>query len=280
MKLTLAPLAFGALSIVVGAAACSSAEDGTPCSGTTCADGGTKTSTKQPTSSKTQDASAPQADSGSPQDSGTPVDSGGKDSGKVDASPPTNSELNPYGVAYPIKGLGKAARKGTTPGSVMANLKFSGYPNGDGSKGLQTISLANFFDPQMKQFKILIIAGTANWCGYCKKEIPEIVSAYTQYQAQKIGVLNPVMEATTGQASTQTDLDIWVKAYKHNFTAALDPAGQNLGSYGLSGYPFNVILDARSMEILAVINGSPSEGMLTRAKTYTSWVDKNLATTY
>jgi thiol-disulfide isomerase/thioredoxin len=271
-------LALGTFATLMGGTGCS-ADPVAACEGAACGD--------PPATSDTGDVPVPDA-AGATNDGGSVVDgSGGKaDAGKVDSGGPAadssapGAGLNPYGVAYPTKGLGTTARKGTTPGGVIANLKFDGYPDGDSSKGLQSISIANFFDPQMKKFKVIVVAGTANWCPHCQKEAQEVVSGIAQFNSEKIGFINAVMESKTGQPSTKTDLDSWVTTYKVNFTAVLDPAGKNLGPYGLTGYPFNVVLDARSMEILAIINGRPSEGMLARAKTYASWVDTHAVTTY
>jgi len=55
----------------------------------------------------------------------------------------------PENVPYPNppEGYGSGKRNGATPGSVMRNFKFLGYLNADKSKGLQTIALADYYDP-------------------------------------------------------------------------------------------------------------------------------------
>ncbi len=215
---------------------------------------------------------------------------GGSADGGADSGGPANPEVNPYGVAYPTSGIGKAARKSikvaSAPGSVLENFKFQGYPDGNIDNGLQPMAMANFFDPDMKQFKVVVLAGSGNWCGYCQKEVASVVADLDSYKSEQIGFVNVVLESLSKGVAVQTDLDLWVKKYKINFPVSIFPedapaAGTaNLQPYGLTGLPFNILVDARSMEILAIMNGSPTEGMLARAKTYSAWVDKNPASTF
>ena len=197
----------------------------------------------------------------------------------VDTAPSTGTDVNPYGVPYPTTGLGTTARKGSVAGSVFANLKFTGYPNADSSKGLQPVSMADYFDPEMRKYKIIVIAGTGNWCQYCKKEVQEVVSKYSEFTTEKVGFINAVLESSSRAPATKDDLDAWITNYKITFPTFLDPGGEQLNVYGKS-FPVNFILDARSMEILAIVLGSPSEGTLTRAKVYTKWVDTHPATKF
>lgn len=215
-------------------------------------------------------------DSAKTADGGT---SGGDSGAQVDAGPQQGGDVNPYGVAYPTLGLGTKARNKTVAGGVFANLKFQGYPKGDPAEGMKPISMADFFDPEMRNYKIIIVAGTGNWCGYCVKEIQEVVKSIDQFKSEKIGFINAVMQSKSKKPAEVVDLDAWVSSYKNNFPTFLDPDGEQIGVYGKS-YPVNFVLDARTMEILATILGSPSEGTLKRAGTYTKWVDANPPTTY
>src|SRR5580704_17417819 len=82
------------------------------------------------------------------------------------------TNTNPDGVPYPSPtgGYGRNARSGSTPGSVMANYRFQGYRSGDPSKGLPTISLADYYDPCNKRYKMIHLTVAGVWCQPCSQE--------------------------------------------------------------------------------------------------------------
>ena len=93
--------------------------------------------------------------------------------------PQIGRSTNPDGVAYPspTAGFGRNARVGSTPGDVMQNFKFYGYPGADASKGLQPISLSDYYDPCGKRLKLLHLTAAALWCVPCNQETDAIVEA-------------------------------------------------------------------------------------------------------
>lgn len=192
-----------------------------------------------------------------------------------------STESNPYGVAYPTKGFGTQARKGAIAGGVFKNFKFYGYPGGDGTNGLQTISMAKYLDPEMRNYKVLVMSLTGVWCTYCRKETVEIIAKLDLFKGKKIGMMQAVAEGSNpGVGATKKDFESWVTGYKHNFDVFLDDGTRNLAPYFQSGgLPFNIVLDARTMEILAAVNGAPTT-IDTAYDSYVSWVDKNAGTTY
>jgi hypothetical protein len=166
---------------------------------------------------------------------------------------------NPDGVAYPspAAGYGRSARNGTTPGSVMANFKFQGYLNGDSSKGLTTISLADYYDPCNKRYKLIHLTVGAVWCQPCFQETDALVAAEASLSAEHVVVLQALDDGpVAGTPATQSDLDYWIKSHKSNFTEMLDPGLQNLsGFFNASSVPWNADLDPRTMEILDASEG-------------------------
>src|SRR5262245_61197616 len=84
--------------------------------------------------------------------------------------PNSAPDTNPDGVPYPTANIGTLPRKGSTPGNRIKNYKFLGYPNADSSKGLQPISLAQFFDPSGNLFRIIHIQAAGVWCTACQEE--------------------------------------------------------------------------------------------------------------
>lgn len=205
---------------------------------------------------------------------------------KQDPGPTSNEVLstdaNPYGVAYPTKGFGTQARKGTVAGGVFKNYKFYGYPNGDGSGGLQAISMAKYLDPEMRNYKVIVLSVTGNWCTYCRQETAEIIAKNEVFKGKKIAMMQAVAEGKTANVpATKENFDDWVKGYSHNFDVFLDDGERNLSPYFASGgLPFNLVMDARTMEILAANNGTRPPPLDNEYDTYTKWVDGHEATTY
>jgi hypothetical protein len=223
--------------------------------------------------------------------SGPPAPTGTQNPG----TPPPNQlqghDTNPYGVAYPTANLGTSARKGTVAGNVIANYKFLGYPNADPSQttnvgqGLQTVALADYFDPQVKTYKLLHLGVAAVWCVPCNDETNALAGALTQQLAQSGVVFVQALDdgPTLGIGATPTNLNAWIsgvgRAVKPappiNFTDVLDPGNANLGAFfPAAAIPWNAYIDPRTMEILYAdvgYSGDPQGD----AQTWLDWISKN-----
>lgn len=171
----------------------------------------------------------------------------------------TGSNVNPDGFAYPSPagGYGHNARVGQTPGSIMQNFKFYGYRNGDMSQGLQTISLADYYDPCSKRYALLRISVAAVWCVPCNEETAALVADQATLASERVVVIQALGDGPTmGTGATRGDLTTWVTKYKPTFTEMLDPNLMNLGSFfDASEIPWNCDIDPRTMEILQAATG-------------------------
>jgi hypothetical protein len=170
------------------------------------------------------------------------------------------NDTNPDGVPYPspASGYGHTPRVGTrVAGSVIANLKFYGYPNGDTSKGLQVVSLADFYDPCSRRFKLLHLSVAGVWCMPCNQETDALVAAQANLAGQGVVLLQALSDGRTqGVGATRQDLDTWMGRHKINFTETLDPGPTNFGGFFIaSEIPWNGDVDPRTMELLASTTG-------------------------
>jgi len=169
------------------------------------------------------------------------------------------SSLNPDGFTYPSPpgGYGHTARMGQTPGSIIQNFKFYGYPNGDVSNGLQTISLSDYYDPCSKRYALLRISVAGVWCVPCNEETDAIVADKATLDPERVVVIQALGDGPTmGIGATQSDLEGWITTHKSNFTEMLDPGLVNLGSFfDTSAIPWNCDIDPRTMEILQAATG-------------------------
>jgi hypothetical protein len=166
---------------------------------------------------------------------------------------------NPDGIPYPDPngGYGHMPRSGSTPGSVIANLHFLGYVNGDVSKGLQNISLADYYDPCQKRLKLLHLSVAGVWCGPCNQETQALVSAESYLQQNEIVVLQALSDgAMEGVGATQSDLTYWANHYKMTFTVMLDPGPTQFGGFfNAAAIPWNADVDPRTMELVDAATG-------------------------
>jgi hypothetical protein len=173
-----------------------------------------------------------------------------------DGGPGTGT--NPDGVPYPCpaNGYGHNPRTGTTPGSIIQNFKFQGYLNGDMTQPLTTISLADYYDPCNKRFKILHLSVAAVWCEPCNEEttavVTDLASSSSILKADGVVFLQALDDGPTeGVPATVGDLNTWITNHNSNFTEMLDPGLQNLsGFFQASAIPWNSDIDVRTMEML------------------------------
>jgi hypothetical protein len=180
-----------------------------------------------------------------------PVDDGGA------ADTGTTIVTNVDGFPYPSPPYGHNSRSGPTPGSRIAAFKFLGYPNGDPSLGLQTISLADYYDPCVRRIKVLHISVAAVWCTPCNEETAALSMAQASIAQEGVAMLQALDDGPTqGTGATVGDLDRWVTRYAPTFTEVLDPGLANLGAFfDAAAVPWNADIDPRTMEIIDAQTG-------------------------
>jgi hypothetical protein len=173
-------------------------------------------------------------------------------------------DQNPYGIAYPAApagGYGHTARSGATAGSVIQNFKFQGFVDGvvpaSGQPGV--VSLADYYDPCGKAYRVIRLSAAAVWCGTCGQETDAYVASKASLAAQGVVVLQFLFEGPAmGMPATPTMLSGWIGEHGSNFTEMLDPelTDPDLGGFFQeNAIPWNADIDARTMEILASTEG-------------------------
>lgn len=175
---------------------------------------------------------------------------------------PAGTDTNPEGKAYPTARIGTKAstHKKTaagTPGDIMKNFKFYGYPKGDKSNGLQPVSLANYYDPEGKTYRLIHIQAAGVWCGPCNQEAKAAAPLSDEFTTKKIGWITALVETSKrGAPSVPSDLDKWLTSYPSTFSHVLDPNNAQFGVFfDAAAIPWNGDLDARTMEILYASTG-------------------------
>jgi hypothetical protein len=193
------------------------------------------------------------------------------------------ADTNPYGVAYPAQSPGYGARKGNVPGDQIPNYKLEGFVNANTAAGLQTVALADFYDPQGQiqisggalGVKVIHLNIAAVWCGPCNQETDQIAPLNSMLAQEGVVFLQALVEGPTpGVGSTAAELQSWITNHSTTFTELLDPEGATLGQlFNLSAIPFNLDIDARSMEILSSVSGAVD--VTGDIQTSLDWVNSN-----
>lgn len=186
-------------------------------------------------------------------------------------------EMNPYGQPYPSQNVGTAARSGARAGNRIANYKFYGYPDANPANGLQPMSLAQFYDPEGRQFKLIHIQASGVWCVWCQKETEVVVPMKKKLDDRKVVWLVSLAEgAALGTPAKQSDLDNWIAEYKSPYPHVLDPGNKNLGVfYDAAALPWNANINAKTMEILQAGTGAHTSeaGILEEFDDWLSQID-------
>lgn len=168
-------------------------------------------------------------------------------------------EKNPDGEPYPTDHIGGRKRTGTRVGDRMPNFTFKAYRNGR-ANGLETISLAEYYDPQQKRNKVLHIQVAATWCAICSSELEATVSVTEPLKKRGVVFLEVLVSgATAGKGPSLAEVDAWIDRHETNFPTGIDVRARRLGTVGVSvsAMPHDILIDTRTMEILDSSIGAP-----------------------
>lgn len=197
--------------------------------------------------------------------------------------PPPDRPLAATVVVYP------AGPYGVHPGDVIAGFSFQGYASPvKSSAKLTAIGLADFYNPHADdpsyapkdpaqddrlfpnespygagkpKPKALAIDIGAIWCGPCNYEAKtELPPRYLKYRPLGGEFLFQLADgATQGKAATEKDLLNWTKKYKVDYPSTIDVDKQLAALFDANSYPANMIINLRTMRIVAVVAGVPDE---------------------
>ena len=190
-------------------------------------------------------------------------------------------EVNPEGVPYPTDHIGAAERTRSRPGDRIPNFTFQGYVNGDRSK-LQTISLADYYDPDRKHHRLLVLQFAATWCAYCSSELTETLRVKDELAAEG-GVFLEVLVsgAKLQQGPSLDEAEQWMARHNTTISMAIDVGARRVGRIGVDGsvMPWDARIDTRTMEILESSGGSPAD-VAKYVREGLEFVNKNPAAVY
>lgn len=173
----------------------------------------------------------------------------------VDGSP-----TNPEGIAYPTDYLGTAPRVASRAGSRINNFSFKGYLDSSREGGLQTISLAHFYDPTGVRYKVIQLAAMATWCSICASQAEASVSVHAPLAKRGVAFVEVMIngkDQSTGPALVE--VEEWMTTHNTTFTVLIDAKARRTYPLGVYAVPWNALIDARTMEILDSGIGAPRD---------------------
>jgi hypothetical protein len=151
---------------------------------------------------------------------------------------------------------------GAEPGEVASDLCFQGWPRPDSVEHepdtLSRLSFGRYFDPAGENYELLLVNSAALWCAACQSEHEDLPDRYREFAPRGLVIMSALFQDREGDPATVDDLTLWVETYSTPFPMALDPDYQ-LGVYAPAGSaPLNLLIDARTMEILEKFTGDQS----------------------
>jgi hypothetical protein len=154
---------------------------------------------------------------------------------------------------------------GDDPDTTASNLCFQGFrapldaPHT--ASALEDLSLGNFYDPEGKTYEVLLVNTAAVWCSVCKTEHRSLPEHYRELAPHGLAIVSALFQNSKGAPAEFSDLKTWVEAFDVPFPMVLDPDYQ-LGSYASAETaPLNLVIDARTMQIMHKFIGNQSEDM-------------------
>lgn len=151
---------------------------------------------------------------------------------------------------------------GIRQGSVIENMEFLGWRQPELAQydlaTTEAVRLADFYDPTGdKGVELVLISAVAVWCGVCRTEYADMRDdgIYAELRPRGLEMLGILFEDNNGEPADYTDLVNWASSFAVEFPFVLDPAFKSGVFFDRSATPMNMIVDARTMEILVVMTG-------------------------
>ena len=177
------------------------------------------------------------------------------------AGPDGSSDSGPIPAAAGTSGSYPSGPYGSEVGQRVEGFAFEGWrdPSAQGvdPDTLETIRFSDYYDPNGELgIRLLLLNATAGWCTNCQAEHRILPSKVLELGPRGLTVISMLYHDANFEPPGVDDLVAWAETYGTNFPFTLDLT-HRMGRYGAADIaPVNVVVDARTMEILAKFIGN------------------------
>jgi len=151
---------------------------------------------------------------------------------------------------------------GTSEGSVIANLSWTGYIDTDAdadsdpfNESPTTISLQDFYHGFDPGARIILINASAGWCGACQEEASELKQLDSAFRSRGARFITALFEDSSSYPADTDFAKSWGEWYSLAFPVVADPQDKLSPYYQESSVPMNIMIDASDMTIIDIIHG-------------------------
>ena len=133
---------------------------------------------------------------------------------------------------------------------VSGNLAWQGFP--EGAAALGSVSIQDYFDCDgSKGINAILIDSSAVWCGVCQEEASDLPSQESTFQAKGVRVITLMIEDNSGNPATTNTAKSWRNNFGLDMYAVCADPNFSFGGNGNVGLPLQIIVDPRTMKIVA-----------------------------
>ncbi len=152
--------------------------------------------------------------------------------------------------------LGRGADAGAAePGSrqIFPDLTFPGVLSAATASTQAVVSTSDYSDPQGLRYNLLHVIAIFMWCPHCNNETYNLATIAGWQASQRVAVIQIAMQGYDSAAPTWSDVQKWAPDHDVAFPVLMDGQGAQLGKYfPVSAVPVNIVVNPRTMEVLAV----------------------------
>jgi thiol-disulfide isomerase/thioredoxin len=143
-------------------------------------------------------------------------------------------------------------------GDIMDDFAMVGYEVGSDASGAQEISELKVvrLSDYGKMNKVILFNISAGWCGPCQSETQQFKNILDTYGPKGLVIFQTLFDADKmGDEPTLALLDAWVTQLDARGVIGIDPARVSVPYNAGGTTPLNMVIDAKTREVLAKFNG-------------------------
>jgi hypothetical protein len=161
--------------------------------------------------------------------------------------------LNPEAIAYPTENIGGGPANGSTPGQHFPNLTLAGVRSAATVDTPAVVAMSEYYDPTGARYDLLHVIGVFFWCPHCNNESNGLMQIAPWRSTRRVAVLEIAMQGYGGESPGWSEVQQYATDHGFDFPLVVDGQGAALEQYfDVRSVPLNVVVNPRTMEILAV----------------------------